>query len=102
VTPSGVLIKILGFLRGGYPEGAPGTRPSYPCCLLRPRLSDDEITALARELAGSGGFPVDGETIGVAILKFANQMLSPADTVRVKQRLATTGRPVSDQFEPSR
>jgi hypothetical protein len=36
--------------------------------LMRRRLTDDEVLAVARELAASGDAPVDGTSVGVAII----------------------------------
>ena len=93
-----MVMRIVGFLRAGYPEGVP-TRDYVPLlALLRRRLSDDEVITVATEvLAGRNG-PVDGTDVRVAITKLTDEMPSPEDTERVKQRLAAVGWPVSDSF----
>ena len=98
MTLSDMVMRIVGFLRAGYPEGVP-TRDYVPLlALLRRRLSDDEVITVATEvLAGRNG-PVDGTDVRVAITKLTDEMPSPEDTERVKQRLAAVGWPVSDSF----
>jgi hypothetical protein len=101
VALSDVLMKVLGFLRAGYPQGVPASDQVPLLALLRRRLSDDEVLALASELAASGELPVDATNIRVAITQITAEMPSPADTDRVKQRLVAAGWPVSDQFDSS-
>jgi hypothetical protein len=62
---SDVLMRVVGFLRAGYPEGVPAHDYVPLLALLRRRLSDDE-------------------------------MPSPEDTERVRQRLVAVGWPVTD------
>jgi hypothetical protein len=95
---SDVLAKIVGFLRAGYPEGVPHGDYIPLIALLRRRLTDDEVIAVATELISSGGAPVLGTDVRVAITKLTNELPSPDDTERVKQRLAAVGWPVSDPF----
>jgi hypothetical protein len=66
--------------------------------LLRRRLSDDEVIAVATELISTGGAPVQGTDVRVAITKRTDELPSPEDTERVKRRLAAVGWPVSDPF----
>jgi hypothetical protein len=93
---SDVLAQIVGFLRAGYPEGVPDRDYIPLVALLRRRLSDDEVIAVATELISTGGAPVQGTDIRVAITKLTNELPSPDDTERVKRRLAAAGWPVSD------
>ncbi len=95
---SDIVMRIVGFLRAGYPDGVP-TRDYVPLlALLRRRLSDDEVIAVATELLSGRNGPVDGTDVRVAITKLTDEMPSPEDTERVKQRLAAVGWPVSDSF----
>jgi hypothetical protein len=95
---SDVLAKIVGFLRAGYPEGVPVGDYIPLVALLRRRLSDDEVIAVATELISTGGAPVQGTDVRVAITKLTDELPSPEDTERVKRRLAAAGWPVSDPF----
>jgi hypothetical protein len=98
---SNVLTRIVGFLRAGYPDGVPAHDYIPLLALLRRRLSDDDVIAVAGELIGSGNNPVDGTDVRVAITKLTDEMPSPEDTERVKQRLAAVGWPVSDAIGSS-
>jgi hypothetical protein len=101
VSLSDVLMRIVNFLRAGYPKGIP-TRDYIPLlALLRRRLSDEEVIAVAAELIADGDLPVDGTDVRVAITKLTDEMPSPEDTERVKQRLAAVGWPVDDAFGTS-
>jgi hypothetical protein len=99
VALSDGLARVLGFLRVGYPDGVPYADQVPLLALLRRRLSDDEVVALAEELAATGALPVDGTDIRVAITKLTNEMPSADDTVRVKQRLIDAGWPVSEPLD---
>jgi hypothetical protein len=57
-------------------------------------LSDDEVAAVARELAARGEMNLDAADIGVAITRITDELPSPADLDRVQRRLETTGWPV--------
>jgi hypothetical protein len=68
--------------------------------LLRRRLSDDEVIAVAAELTSDGTMtPVGGADMGVAITKRTDEMPSPEGTERVKRRLTAVGWPVTDAFD---
>lgn len=93
---SDVVMRIVGFLRAGYPEGIP-TRDYVPLlALLRRRLSDDDVIAVAAQVISRNDRPVDVTDVRVAITKLTNEMPSPEDAERVKQRLAAVGWPVDD------
>jgi hypothetical protein len=93
---SDMVMRIVGFLRAGYPEGVPAHDYVPLLALLRRRLSDDEVIAVAAEVLSGRDRPIDGTDVRVAITKLTDEMPSPEDTERVKQRLAAVGWPVSD------
>jgi hypothetical protein len=93
------LARVLGFVRVGYPDGVPYADQVPLLALLRRRLSDDEVVALAVELAATGALPVDGIDIRVAITKLTNEMPSAEDTARVKQLLIDAGWPVGEPLD---
>ncbi len=99
MTLSGMLSKVIGFLRAGYPDGVPTTDYVPLLALLPRRLSDDEVVALASELAADGHMPIDGTDIRVAISKITHEMPTPADADRVRRRLEAAGWPISDDFD---
>ena len=97
---SDVLMRVVGFLRAGYPEGVPAHDYIPLLALLRRRLSDEEVFAVATELTSGGiSIPVAGADVGVAITKLTDEMPSPEDTERVKRRLVAVGWPVTDAFD---
>jgi hypothetical protein len=95
---SDMLMRVVGFLRAGYPEGVPAHDYVPLLALLRRRLSDDEVIIVASEVLSGRNTPVDATDVRVAITKLTDEMPSPEDTERVKQRLAAVGWPVSDSF----
>ena len=46
------LAKIVAWITAGYPEGVPGPDRVPLFALLKPRLTDDEVKAVAKELIG--------------------------------------------------
>jgi hypothetical protein len=97
---SDMLMRVVGFLRAGYPEGVPAHDYIPLLALLRRRLSDDEVMAVAAELTSHGSMtPVAGADMGVAITKRTDEMPSLEDTERVRQRLVAVGWPVTDAVD---
>lgn len=95
---SDVLNRVLGFLRAGYPDGVPAKDYVPLLALLRRRLADDEIVAVATELMSHGNAPVSGTDAMVAITKVTAEMPSPQDTARVRQQMMAAGWPVDDSW----
>jgi hypothetical protein len=93
---SSMLSRVLAFLRAGYPQGVPANDYLPLLALLRRRLSDDEVRAVATELMSAGPSPVEGADVGVEITKLTDELPSPEDTDRVERRLAAAGWPVAD------
>lgn len=91
---SDMLASVLRFLRAGYPDGVPATDYIPLLALLRRRLSDDEVVAVATELMSTGLVPVESTDVRVAITKLTDEMPSAEDTERVRQRLIAVGWPV--------
>jgi Protein of unknown function (DUF3349) len=83
--------RIIGFLRAGYPTGMPATGYLPLAALLRRRICDDEITAIASQLITAGYWPTSTADIGVAITRITNEMPSPDDIERVQRRLDAVG-----------
>jgi len=81
-------------VRAGYPEGVP-PKDTFPIlALLQRRLSTDEVKAVAEELMRQGEF--DNIDIGVAITQLTDNVPSPEDIERVRERLAAKGWPLDD------
>jgi len=82
-----VVAKVVGFIRAGYPEAAPPTGYVPVLALLRRRLSDDEVSAVAAELAARGDVLIDGIDIGAAITRITHELPAAEDIDRIKHRL---------------
>ena len=88
------LARIVEWINAGYPEGVPGPDRVPLFALLKRRLTDDEVKAVARELMALGEF--DDADIGVLITQITDEMPSPGDVERVRDRLAVKGWPLDD------
>ena len=88
------LNSVVAWLRAGYPEGIPPTDYFPVLALLSRRLSNDEVKLVSRELMQRGDF--DHVDIGVLITQLTDELPSPADVERVRERLATKGWPLDD------
>ncbi|HEY2504337.1 MAG TPA: DUF3349 domain-containing protein [Mycobacterium sp.] len=86
--------RMVAFVRAGYPHGVPETDYIPLLALLRRRLSDDEVGAVARDLAARGELNIDTADIGASIMRITDELPSPADLERVQLRLEAIGWPV--------
>ena len=92
------LAKIVAWITAGYPEGVPGPDRVPLFALLKPRLSDDEVKTVVRELISRGEF--DHVDIGVLIIQLTDELPAPDDVERVRTRLAAKGWPLDDPRDP--
>ena len=74
-----VLSKIVDWLRAGYPEGVPDVDYLPLFALLGSQLTNDEVTAIAAELAHQTK-PESAEEIRKAIADVSNQGASVLKT----------------------
>jgi hypothetical protein len=88
------LNSVVAWLRAGYPEGIPQTDYIPVLALLSRRLSNDEVKLVTRELLQRTDF--DHVDIGVLITRLTDELPSPDDIERVRERLATKGWPLDD------
>ena len=88
------LAKIVAWITAGYPEGVPGPDRVPLFARLKPRLTDDEVKAVAKELMDRGEF--DHVDIGVLITQIIDELPAPEDVDRVRNRLAAKGWPLDD------
>ena len=88
------LTAIIEWLRAGYPDGIPPTDYIPILALLSRRLSTDELKLVAEELMQRDEF--DHIDIGVTIMQFTDELPTPEDIERVRQRLAAKGWPLDD------
>jgi uncharacterized protein (DUF2267 family) len=92
---NGFLSSIVAWLRAGYPEGVPPTDTFAVLALLKRRLSNEEIMAVANELVERD--ELDHIDIGVAITQITDELPTPEDIERVRARLAERGWPFDDE-----
>ncbi|KUI39134.1 hypothetical protein AU194_17345 [Mycobacterium sp. GA-2829] len=92
------LARIVAWITAGYPEGVPGPDRVPLLALLRRRLTDEEVTAVALALDETGEF--DHVDIAVLITSITDDLPTPADIERVRARLAARDWPVDDRDDP--
>lgn len=98
------LAKIVAWIAAGYPEGVPGADRVPLLALLRRRLTDDEVKAVVAALTADTEFDasptrppgIDTVDIGVLITQITDDLPSPDDVERVRERLAAQGWPLDD------
>ena len=88
------LTAIVSWLRAGYPEGVPQNDYLPLLALLSRRLSTDEVKLVAGELNQRNGY--DDVDIGAEIMRITDELPSPSDVERVRERLAAQGWPLDD------
>jgi hypothetical protein len=89
------LARVLGWLRSGYPDGVPETDYVPLFALLGSQLTDDDVTAIATELAIDSD-PASASAIRAAITTVTSrQQPTDADINRVRARLAAGGWPLA-------
>jgi Protein of unknown function (DUF3349) len=91
VSLSNLVARMVGFVRAGYPQQFPETDYITPLALLRRRLTDDEVAAVAIRLAVRDELSVDTADIGVAITRITDELPAPTDIRRVQHRLEASG-----------
>ena len=89
-----VLNKVIQWLRAGYPEGVPDVDYIPLFALLGSQLTNDQVTAIADELATESK-PGSADSIRRAIALVTENKASDADINRVKARLAAGGWPLA-------
>ena len=80
------------------PGGVPGLDRVPLFSLLKPRLTDDEVKTVVRELIDRGEF--DHVDIAVLIIQLTDELPAPEDVERVRARLAAKGWPLDDPRDP--
>src|ERR1700747_3083217 len=88
-----LVVKFVAFVRAGYPQGVPQIDYIPLLALLRRRLSDHEVAAVARELAARGDLNIDIADISAAITRITDELPSSDDLDRVQRRLEASGWP---------
>ncbi|SOC57045.1 DUF3349 domain-containing protein [Ornithinimicrobium cerasi] len=95
----GVISRVVSWLRAGYPGGVPTGDYVALLGVLRRRLSEAEIQAIAEELAAQRDLGLTSERVRELIRE--HSLLDPheEDVARVSEVLASTGYPVEDEDE---
>jgi hypothetical protein len=88
------LSTIVSWLRAGYPDGVPENDYLPILALLSRKLTADEVIEVARQLKHVP--EPEFADIGVEILRITDQLPSPADVERVREKLAAYGWPLDD------
>lgn len=97
-----VFDSIVGWIRGGYPQGI--ERSDFPplLALLTRVLDEQEITRVAQTLAAEAGLaPVSPEQIHDAIGRVTAEAPTPEEINQVAARLASAGWPLAISLDPS-
>ena len=92
-TRTGLVSRVVDWLRVGYPTGLPDRDFVPLVALLRRRLGDDEVRQVGRLLVEDGVIADDRVDIGSAIAKVTSELPSEADIERVRAYLAEHGWP---------
>ena len=93
------ITKIVAWIKSGYPDGVPRPDQVPLFALLRRRLSDEEVRAVAHTLLDGGDF--DHIDIGVLITRITDELPRAEDVERVRARLAAKGWPLDDPRDPA-
>jgi len=90
-TRPGLVVRVVDWLRAGYPTGLPASDYVPLIALLRRRLTDDEVRRVQRLLAEDGVLSDDRVDIGSAIAAITSELPSEEDIERVRGYLAEHG-----------
>ncbi|WP_237566048.1 DUF3349 domain-containing protein [Ornithinimicrobium cerasi] len=95
----GVISRVVSWLRAGYPDGVPTGDYVALLGVLRRRLGEAEIQAIAEELAAQRDLGLTSERVRELIRE--HSLLDPheEDVARVSEVLASTGYPDEDEDE---
>jgi hypothetical protein len=91
---TGFLDRIVTWLRAGYPDGIPQNDYLPLLALLARRLTADEVKIVARELMSRTAF--DDFDIGASIMGITDELPTPEDVERVRERLVAKGWPLDE------
>lgn len=91
------LSRVVDWLREGYPAGIPAQDTIPVLALLRRRLTDAEVVAVAEEMARLGLLPADVADVGSQIMLVTDELPHPQDLERVFAHLSMSGFPTHDE-----
>jgi hypothetical protein len=90
---TGLVTRVVRWLRAGYPAGLPEQDFIPLIALLRRRLTDAEVTEVGSQLVADGQLPASQVDVGTAIARVTSELPSDDDVVRVRQYLVDHGWP---------
>jgi len=90
---TGLITRIVRWLRAGYPAGLPEQDFVPLIALLRRRLTDAEVTAVGSQLVAAGDLPASRVDVGTAIARVTSELPSDNDVERVRRYLVEHGWP---------
>ncbi|MDX6319774.1 MAG: hypothetical protein QOD35_3174 [Nocardioidaceae bacterium] len=91
---TGLVTRVVEWLRSEYPTGLPERDYIPLLALLRRRLSDEEVSEISRLLLREAVQPGDRVGIGSAIAQVTSELPSEEDIERVRAHLVAHGWPV--------
>ncbi|MCM6763437.1 DUF3349 domain-containing protein [Rathayibacter sp. ZW T2_19] len=100
VTEGGLVARVVGWLRAGYPAGVPEQDYVPLLGILRRSLTPEEVEQVVERLvhdasrADAAGVPLDRARLRLRIEEMLLGPALPADLVRVSVRLASAGWPL--------
>ena len=95
-----LLMKVVEWLRAGYPNGVPQGDYIPLVALLRRQLSDDELDQVTSDLIDDSLRhlePISKIDAGVKITKVTDELPHAVDIARVRQLLVVAGWPFDDE-----
>jgi len=93
---TGLVTRVVRWLREGYPTGMPEQDFVPLIALLRRRLTDAEVKAVGSQLVAAGDLPASRVDVGSAIARVTSELPSDDDVDRVRRYLVEHGWP--DEF----
>jgi hypothetical protein len=90
---TGLVSRVVQWLREGYPSGLPEQDFVPLVALLRRRLTDDEVADVAHRLTVAGHLPATRVDVGTAIAAVTSELPSEDDITRVRSYLTGHGWP---------
>ena len=90
---TGLITRVVQWLRAGYPGGLPEQDFVPLIALLRRRLTDAEVTAVGSRLVAAGDLPASRVDVGTAIARVTSELPSDDDVDRVRRYLVEHGWP---------
>jgi hypothetical protein len=88
VPLTGLVTTFDAFIRAGYPQGVPHADYDPLLALLRRRMPDNAVAAVATHVAARGEMNLDAAYIDAAITRVTDELPCAADLERVQRRLA--------------